>query len=465
MRGDGPIRSAMGSLRRGDGTGTGTLCGGRVTEWVALMSMTRGPPCSAGFGAASAVFCTVGLATNGAGRAPDCRKAALTTIRMVAAAAPRMAKESTGRPVICVQSREPNAPASVPARALLRLLSLRRSRTFLHRVCLLRGASRLIDGDDDRTDYAKTALFHRPRPLAIERQADGDAGALAERAADREFAAMQPHQAFDDGQPQAGAAMAAVVGGPGLEIRLADPSQILIADTDTTVLDHEGDVAGLGAGADQNLATAVGEADRVRQQIEHDLVERALVSDDLRQIAGHQPLERNAGLARPQRQDVATAGDDRSQIERLRRDLEIVGLDLRHVENAVDDRQQMVAGIVDQAGIFVAPLGIEHQRGFSLEHLGKADDGVERCAQFVAHGGEEAALGGIGALRLGAGVFERLLLLLAPGDVAQYRDHFAAALLTGIGAGLFERPAAHLDPDEFHRRMPIGVDAVAPHAE
>src|SRR5580693_5847109 len=276
MRGDGPIRSAMGSLRRGDGTGTGTVCGGR-------------------------------------GAAPDCRKTALTTIRMVAAVAPRMANESTGRPIACVHSREPNDAASVPARALARLLSLRRSRTFLHRACRLRGAGRLIHGNDDRADHAKTALFRRPRPLAIERQADRDAGALADAAADREFAAMQPHQALDDGKPQARAGMAAVIGGAGLEIRLADPRQILVADADAAVLDHEADVARLGADADRNLAAAVGAADRVRQQIEHDLVERTLVGDDLRQIAGHQPLERNAGLARPQRQDVATAGDDRSR--------------------------------------------------------------------------------------------------------------------------------------------------------
>src|SRR5580700_1831383 len=303
IRGDGPIKSAMGSLRRGDGTGTGTVCDGRATVCVALISMIRGPACSAGFGAASAVFCTVGLATNGAGRAPDCRKTALTTIRMVAAIAPRMANESTGRSIACSHSRAPND--SVPARALARLLSLRRSRTFLHRAGRLHGAGRLIHGDDDRTDHAKAALFHWPRPLTVERQADGDAGPLADPAADREFAAVQPHQALDDGKPQAGAAMAAVVGGAGLEIRLADPRQILVADADAIVLDHEGDIAGLGAGADQNLAAAVGEADRVRQQIEHDLVERALVGDDLRQIAGHQPLERDAGLAGAERQNIA----------------------------------------------------------------------------------------------------------------------------------------------------------------
>src|SRR6202030_1244661 len=190
MRGDGPIRSAMGSLRRGDGTGIGTVCGGRgaVTVCVALISMIRGPVCSTVFGAASAVFCTVGLATNGASRAPDCRKTALTTIKMVAAVAPRMAKESTGRSTARVHRRAPND--SVPARAGERPLSLRRSRTFLHRACRLHGAGRLIHGDDDRADHAKTALFHRPRPLAIERQADRDAGALAEAAANREFAAV-----------------------------------------------------------------------------------------------------------------------------------------------------------------------------------------------------------------------------------------------------------------------------------
>src|ERR1700682_6323040 len=193
MRGDGPIKSTIGSLRRGDGTGTGTLCGGRATVCVALISMIRGPVGSAGLGAASAAFGNVGLATNGAGRAPDCRKTALTTIRMVAAMAPRMAKESTGRPVICVHSRAPNDAASVPARAVVRPLSLRRSRTFLHRAGRRHGAGRLIHGDDDRADDAKTALFHRPRPLAIEWQPDRDAGALAYPAADREFTAMQPH--------------------------------------------------------------------------------------------------------------------------------------------------------------------------------------------------------------------------------------------------------------------------------
>ena len=56
------------------------------------------------------------------------------------------------------------------------------------------------------------------------------------------LAAVQPHQALDDGKPQAGAAVAAVIGGARLKVRLADPRQILVADADAVVLDHEGDV-------------------------------------------------------------------------------------------------------------------------------------------------------------------------------------------------------------------------------
>ena len=74
-------------------------------------------------------------------------------------------------------------------------------------------------------------------------------------------------------------------------------------------------------------------------EIEQDLVERALVGDHFRQIVGRHAFRADARLARPQRQNIAAGGDDLRRRERLRRDLEIVGLDLRHVENAVDDRQ------------------------------------------------------------------------------------------------------------------------------
>ena len=103
----------------------------------------------------------------------------------------------------------------------------------------------------------------------------------------------------------------------------------------------------------------------------------------------------------------------------------------------------MLAGIVDQLRVFLAARGIDHQHVFLHDHLGETDDGVERRAQFVAHGGEEAGLGRIRLLGGGARQFERLLLELAVGDVAHHGDDL------GLGRGLLERPATHLDPDEI----------------
>ena len=82
----------------------------------------------------------------------------------------------------------------------------------------------------------------------------------------------------------------------------------------------------------------------------------------------------------------------------------------------------MLAGIVDQLRVFLAARGIDHQHVFLHDHLGEADDGVERRAQFMAHGGEEAGLGRIRLLGGGARQFERLFLELAVGDVAHHGD-------------------------------------------
>ena len=107
----------------------------------------------------------------------------------------------------------------------------------------------------------------------------------------------------------------------------------------------------------------------------------------------------------------------------------------------------MLAGIVDQLRIFLAPRGIDHQHVFLRDHLGEADDGVERRAQFVAHGGKEAALGGVGLFGGGARQIERLFLDLSIGDVAHHGDDFAVRAV--VVRRLLERPAAHLDPDEI----------------
>src|SRR6202040_1509336 len=154
-----------------------------------------------------------------------------------AAPAPRTASESIGRGAIFAQRRKPTeaaapvGPASAPRRFLWR-----RSRTFLYPhvdirggiFALQRGAcrrGRRAPRPADRQMGSRCAggrrgkLLVPPRPLAIEGHAHGDARALAEPAAYRQLAAVEPEQAFDDGETEAGAAVAAVVGRACLKVR------------------------------------------------------------------------------------------------------------------------------------------------------------------------------------------------------------------------------------------------------
>ena len=77
------------------------------------------------------------------------------------------------------------------------------------------------------------------------------------------------------------------------------------------------------------------------------------------------------------------------QLERRGIERQTAGLDLREVENVVDDLQQGIGRCLHHAqvlALLAAQLGVERQ----LRH---ADDAVHRRPDFVAHVGEELALG------------------------------------------------------------------------
>ena len=80
----------------------------------------------------------------------------------------------------------------------------------------------------------------------------------------------------------------------------------------------------------------------------------------------------------------------------------------------------------------------------------------------MTHGGEEPALGDIGAFGLGPRILDRVLLVLPGGDVAHDRDHLA--VLAGVRQRRpIERPATHLDPDEPAGRT--GLDRIPAYSE
>ena len=89
-----------------------------------------------------------------------------------------------------------------------------------------------------------------------------------------------------------------------------------------------------------------------------------------------------AGFVQPvlhaRRRGLHRLGD----VDVLEPQLERAGVDRGQIENVVDDGEQRVRGIGDEAGIFEL-LGIERTDAAGGEQLGEADDVGERRAQLV----------------------------------------------------------------------------------
>src|SRR5476649_837070 len=62
-------------------------------------------------------------------------------------------------------------------------------------------------------------------------------------------------------------------------------------------------------------------------------------------------------------------------------ELKPAGLDLRHVENVIDDVEQILPALADIAAIFAILVGAKIAEHARLHDFGKSDDCIERRAQ------------------------------------------------------------------------------------
>ena len=114
--------------------------------------------------------------------------------------------------------------------------------------------------------------------------------------------------------------------------------------------------------------------------------------------------------------------NETTDVERLGEDIEAPGFDLRRVENGVDHSQKMMPGTVDNGSILTLFYRIVRNEGSIRQDLGKADDGVQRCAQFVTDVGEEEVATGVVAIRCRADLLDGLFLLTTCRGVANDAD-------------------------------------------
>ena len=143
-----------------------------------------------------------------------------------------------------------------------------------------------------------------------------------------------------------------------------------------------------------------GELDGVVDQVGQDLTNALGITQ---QVQGHIGINDGrllqASLLRHGRQHGLHIFNQVVQVERAVLKGQFAGLNLREVENVVDDSQQGICALVD--GVEVILLARGHVR--APQQLGKAKDAVERGANFVTHVGQEFRLDLTGLERFLAG--------------------------------------------------------------
>ena len=174
-----------------------------------------------------------------------------------------------------------------------------------------------------------------------------------------------------------------------------------------------------------------GELDSIAEQVDEHLPQPGhIAAHPRRNVIVHLVGDLQFLLRRLRRQEVQRVFDASAQVKRLALQFELAGLDLREVENVVDDGEQGFAAGIDRLHVTVLLVG---QRGFQ-QQAGHGDDAVHGGADLVAHVGQELRFGARRSFRrqargqqLAVGLGQLVLQLFG----AQHRSH-ACPQLSGL---------------------------------
>ncbi len=163
----------------------------------------------------------------------------------------------------------------------------------------------------------------------------------------------------------------------------SDPS---VADRELNP--HTVSLSRLQLGADRDLA-GVGELDGVADEVDQNLTQQpSIAAKDRRSPRIDEAAEREALAPSGHGNDVGNAFDERREVELDRLAVQLVGLDLREVEDVIDDRQQVVGrGPCDRRQLALLVLQVRVK-----DEIEAADDTVHRSAYLVAHRCQELGL-------------------------------------------------------------------------
>ncbi|KFB67338.1 MAG: hypothetical protein CAPSK01_003256 [Candidatus Accumulibacter vicinus] len=255
------------------------------------------------------------------------------------------------------------------------------------------------------------------------RQVHREATATLGRALDIDPAAQQFDELAADRQAQAGAAVLACAAAIDLLEGVEDGSDLVGRDADAAVDDVETQPPVLGAQHEPHRPL-IGELDGVRQQVGQDLGQQATVTaDDRRRCGFDLDGESDRLLCRERLEQAAQVKEDLGDREVLDQHLDLAGLDLRQVEDVVDQRQELVAALVDDARRLDF-IVIEVTGRILGQMPGQDQNAVQRCAQFMRHVGQELRF-----VTVGLREFARPCLGLATAEFELSSLRFQTAVL------------------------------------
>ncbi len=164
-----------------------------------------------------------------------------------------------------------------------------------------------------------------------------------------ELAAHQAHQALRNREAQPRAAVAACHRRVGLREFLEHGLQMFRRDPDAGVphaeSQRDGAVARMRRRHGNHDFPLLGELDRVADQVHEHLAQaRRIPAHRARGFGCHVREQLEVLFARPHREQTGRRMDDFGDVKRNRFELEMLGLDLRVVEDVVEDHQQRFRG-------------------------------------------------------------------------------------------------------------------------
>ena len=246
----------------------------------------------------------------------------------------------------------------------------------------------------------------RLRLALVQGEVNREDAALADLAAHRDVSSHQADELPADRQaePRTGPRLL-----PGLGL-LEMPEQLALLvgrDARAGVLDFDPEARSrraLAIRADaQADAAPLGELDGVAQHVDEHLTQLVDVGHDVSGDVADQLHEE--GQLLPVRADAEhhlQVVEQAGQVERGGVQGRAAGLDLGHLQDVVDQGEQMLAAAVDGPQVLALP-GVEVP--VAQHQLGEPEDGVHGGADFVRHVRQEDALGAVGGfggfLRLG----------------------------------------------------------------